>query len=43
MSWATVALARLRGLFRHNTLERELEDEVSFHLRCRSKRTSDPA
>ena len=32
MSWATVVAARLRGLFKHNRLERELEQEVQFHL-----------
>jgi predicted permease len=32
MSWATVVAARLRGLFEHKRLERELEDEVRFHL-----------
>src|SRR5437870_3858009 len=32
MSWATVAAARLRGLFEHKRLERELDDEVRFHL-----------
>ena len=32
MSWATVVTARLRGLFEHKRLERELYDEVRFHL-----------
>src|SRR5881628_3497378 len=32
MSWASVAAARLRGLFKHKRLERELDDEVRFHL-----------
>ena len=32
MSWATVVAARLRGLFEHKRLERELEEEVRFHL-----------
>ena len=32
MSWATVVAARLRGLFEHKRLERELNDEVQFHL-----------
>ena len=32
MSWARVAAARLRGLFEHKRLERELDDEVRFHL-----------
>ncbi|MGJ5816411.1 ADOP family duplicated permease [Paludibaculum fermentans] len=32
MSWATVVLARLRGLFEHNRLEHELDEEVQFHL-----------
>jgi putative ABC transport system permease protein len=33
MSWARVVTARLRGLFAHERLERELDDEVRFHLR----------
>jgi predicted permease len=32
MSWATVVAARLRGLFEHKRLERELDEEVRFHL-----------
>jgi predicted permease len=32
MSRATVFAARLRGLFAHKRLERELDDEVRFHL-----------
>lgn len=32
MSWASVVAARLRGLFEHNRLERELDEEVRFHL-----------
>jgi predicted permease len=32
MSWATVFTARLRGLFARDRRERELEDEVRFHL-----------
>ena len=32
MSWASVVAARLRGLFEHQRLERELDDEVRFHL-----------
>lgn len=32
MSWARVVAARLRGLFEHKRLERELEDEIRFHL-----------
>jgi predicted permease len=32
MSWATVAAARLRGVFEHKRLERELDQEVRFHL-----------
>jgi predicted permease len=32
MSWASVALARLRGLAEHQRLERELDAEVRFHL-----------
>jgi putative ABC transport system permease protein len=32
MSWATVVAARLRGLFEYKRLERELDEEVRFHL-----------
>src|SRR4051812_492101 len=32
MSWARVVAARLRGVFGHKRQERELEDEVRFHL-----------
>lgn len=32
MSWATVVAARVRGLFLRRRLERELDDEVRFHL-----------
>src|SRR5437773_11813932 len=32
MSWAGVVAARLRGLFGHKRLERQLDDEVRFHL-----------
>ncbi len=32
MSWGRVVAARLRGLFGHKRLERDLEDEVRFHL-----------
>lgn len=32
MSWATVLAARLRGLFGRKRLDRELDDEVRFHL-----------
>lgn len=32
MSWLHVACARLRGLFTRQRLERELDDEVRFHL-----------
>src|SRR2546422_6335073 len=32
MSWTNVVAARLRGLFEHQRPERELEDEVRFHL-----------
>jgi predicted permease len=32
MSWISVASARVRGLFKHKLLERELDDEVRFHL-----------
>jgi putative ABC transport system permease protein len=32
MSWAALIVARLRGLFEHTRLERELDEEVRFHL-----------
>ena len=32
MSWARVVTARLLALFGHTRLERELDDEVRFHL-----------
>lgn len=32
MSWATLIAARLRGLLERKRLERELDDEVQFHL-----------
>ncbi len=32
MSWASVVAARLCGLFEHKRLERELDEEVRFHL-----------
>src|SRR4051794_31777655 len=32
MTWATVFAARLRGLFGQARLERDLDDEVRFHL-----------
>jgi putative ABC transport system permease protein len=32
MSWASVVATRLRGLFKHKRLDRELDDEVRFHL-----------
>jgi putative ABC transport system permease protein len=32
MSWARVVGARVRGLFRRGRLERDLDDEVRFHL-----------
>jgi hypothetical protein len=32
MSWTSVIAARLRGLFGRDKLERELDDEVRFHL-----------
>jgi predicted permease len=32
MSWAAVVAARLRGLFEHKRLERELDEEARFHL-----------
>jgi len=32
MSWTRVIAARLRGLFDHSRMERELDDEVRFHL-----------
>jgi len=32
MSWTSVLAARLRGVFAHERLERELDEEVRFHL-----------
>jgi hypothetical protein len=32
MSWASVFVSRLRGLIGHKRLERELDEEVRFHL-----------
>ena len=32
MSWSSVAAARLRGLFHRERFERELDEEVRFHL-----------
>jgi predicted permease len=32
MSWSSVVAARLRGLFEHRRLERELDEEARFHL-----------
>ena len=32
MSWITVIGARLRALFEHKRLERELDAELRFHL-----------
>jgi hypothetical protein len=32
MSWPTVVAARLRSVFQRRRLERELDDEVQFHL-----------
>jgi hypothetical protein len=32
MSWARVFVSRLRGLIGHKRLERELDEEVRFHL-----------
>src|SRR6478736_7387405 len=32
MSWSSVAAARLRGLVGHKRLERELDEEVRFHV-----------
>lgn len=32
MSWVSVVTARLRSLFEHRRSERNLDDEVRFHL-----------
>jgi hypothetical protein len=32
MSWVSVIASRVRGLFEHKQRERELDDEVRFHL-----------
>jgi predicted permease len=37
MSWPRIFAARLRGLFIRNRLERELDDEVRFHLEMQTE------
>src|SRR5262245_19914195 len=37
MSWARVVAARLRGLFEYKRLDRELDDELRFHLEMQSE------
>jgi predicted permease len=37
VSWASVVAARLRALFGHTRLDRELDDEVRFHLEMQSE------
>lgn len=37
MSWARVLTARLRGLFERKRLERDLDDEVRFHLELQTE------
>src|SRR5207247_639977 len=37
MSWPSVFAARLRGLFSKSRMERELEDEVRFHLEMQAE------
>lgn len=37
MSWVSVAAARLRGLWEHRRLERELDEEVRFHLEMQTE------
>ena len=37
MSWASVLAARVRGLFAHGRLERELDEEVRFHLEMQAE------
>lgn len=32
MSWGGITASRLRGLFRCDTREHELDDEIRFHL-----------
>src|SRR5919205_1114082 len=37
MYWLRLARARLRGLLRGRSVEREMEDELRFHLRMRAE------
>ena len=37
MSWVRVAVARFRGLFGHKRFERDLDDEVRFHLEMQAE------
>src|SRR5579872_4726457 len=37
MSWPSVLCARLRGLFLRNRLDRELDDEIRFHLEMQAE------
>jgi putative ABC transport system permease protein len=37
MYWLRLALARLRGLLRKQSVEREMEEELRFHLRMRAE------
>ena len=37
MSWPSVLAARIRGLFVKDLLERELDDEVRFHLEMQAE------
>jgi hypothetical protein len=37
MSWPSVVASRLRNLFLRNRLDRELEDEVRFHLEMQAE------
>jgi putative ABC transport system permease protein len=37
MSWASVVAARFGGLFGHKRLDRELDDEVRFHLEMQTE------
>ena len=43
MSWAGVVAARLRALFEHKRLERQLDDEVRFHLEMQAVGAAVPA
>ena len=41
--WLSTTLLRLRALFRRRQLDRDLEDELQFHLSMRAQQSGDPA